>query len=171
MITLCSILNNKIINEISLNDIDDKIRQYFKTIDFNDMNKTFDDNVIKIVILELEKRGFALSKSVGRGRYGMINLKKNLVIKIPHNLRGIMDNISENNTFNKYLKNKNDYIPLAHCKLFSFNKSGFNLLLMEYLKPYNNIKDLPEWVRCVDCFQVGYDVKGNLKSFDYAQEI
>lgn len=96
---------------------------------------------------------------IGRGRNRIAySISKNYIIKIPINQNGIDDNWYEATCFRKGNKN----YPYARCRM-----CGDFVLIMEKLDLKINKKYLPDWVKWVDCAQVGYDSRGILKIYDY----
>jgi hypothetical protein len=87
-------------------------------------------------------------------------ISKRCVIKFPINDRGERANDWEGSVSADHLA-RGRYITI----------DGFVCVIQEKLnvdiwngKTY---KDFPEWVGSIDCGQVGYDSKGNLKAFDF----
>lgn len=94
---------------------------------------------------------------IGRGRNRIAySISKNYIIKIPINQNGIDDNWYEATCFRKGNKN----YPYARCRMF-----GDFILVMEKLNL--NVIALPEWAKYIDCAQIGYDLRGKLKVYDY----
>lgn len=110
----------------------------------------------KIINL-LESRGF---EHVGEGRHRIGFRRRNIVIKVPKT------GIAEFQNFNE-AKLSYDNDNFARCK--SIELYGVVCCVMEYLIPIDeNAVDLPDWVNWVDCKQVGFSRKGNLKAYDFA---
>lgn len=97
----------------------------------------------------------------GRNRATFIS--KNFVIKFPLNDDGEMNNFTEAN-----------YHSVQTAKGKSFTIDGFTCLIQEKIKTLEYPIDFnlyPEWTRSIDSGQVGYDSKGNLKSYDFAEDV
>ena len=98
--------------------------------------------------------------SIGRGRNRIaFSIGKNYIAKIPLNEEGFYDNYFERCSFKN---RRNPQYPYARCRM-----CGDFVLIMEKLDLKVNKKDLPDWVKWVDCAQVGYDSRGILKIYDY----
>lgn len=102
------------------------------------------------------------SNYLGSGRHRKVFLSRSgkYVIKVPHNDGGFRANQEE---YDLYCNQAKSSIPLAKCRL---HKS--DILLMEFVKSASWRPDLPEWVRSVDCQQVGYTRTGKLVAYDYS---
>lgn len=108
---------------------------------------------------------FALEKKYGKpscGRNRACFYSKDRVIKFPLNNHGFGDNDWEGSVSGEeYAKGR--------CVLID----GFICLVQERLKPWQDCgikyKDLPDWTGFIDCAQVGYDNKGNLKAYDFGR--
>jgi len=103
-----------------------------------------------------------LEKKYGQpscGRNRATFLSKHCVIKFPLNYAGIRDNSieskSQTDTYASYAKGRKIML------------GNFNCVIQEQLRMPANRKNLPTWVMSIDCCQVGYDVKGRLKAFDF----
>lgn len=90
-------------------------------------------------------------------------------MKVPRNEDGIADNHWEHSIRycgDPYNGKKG---RRARCRLIP----NTFLLVMEYVEPAwsEDIKaklgEIPAWVGAIDCGQVGFDRKGNLKAYDY----
>lgn len=102
----------------------------------------------------------------GRNRVAMISPDHRIVIKIPLNDMGILDNSRERRAFVLNIQ-KNGYVEMASCRIFIPDKeAGVPMLAMQYVKPIRYSSDLPRWVDCVDCAQVGYNRRGRLVAYD-----
>jgi hypothetical protein len=102
----------------------------------------------------------------GRSRRVYRHKKTNYVIKIPLDNYGADDNYIEASASKSFYKDKDldEYLPCARCRLFK----GIFLVMeyVEYVKnPYSN--EMPDWVGCVDCGQVGYTRNGDLVAYDF----
>lgn len=94
--------------------------------------------------------------SCGRNRAAFIS--KHCVIKFPLNFDGLTDNQYEtrvDHEVNYYAKGKQVLL------------GDFNCVVQEKLRMPKNHDNLPSWVNCIDCGQVGYDSKGMLKAYDF----
>lgn len=97
----------------------------------------------------------------GRNRATFIS--KKFVIKFPLNDDGEINNYAEAN-----------YVSDYTAKGKSFTIDGFTCLIQEKIKTLEYPIDFdlyPEWTRLIDSGQIGYNFKGNLKSYDFAEDI
>lgn len=89
-------------------------------------------------------------------------LSKNYVLKFPLNANGNRANDWEGSVSADHLA-RGRWLQIE----------GFICVMQERLVEldWNNTKytDLPDWVECIDCGQVGYDKQGNLKAFDFGR--
>lgn len=104
--------------------------------------------------LSYERLGF------GRNRQVFV-IDEDLVIKIPRNEEGVHDNYWEESV---YIRNKDDGI-YAKCEVI--HEDGIALLKMQRVKICSSTENLPDWVKFIDCQQVGYTNDGQLVAFDY----
>lgn len=98
---------------------------------------------------------------LGQGRTRKVFRRGNVVVKIPLNEKGFLDNAMEAGMYRKYGK-KGDIVPYARCRL---TRAGF--LVMEYVAPVARGFVAPDWAGFVDCCQVGHNSKGELLAYDY----
>lgn len=94
--------------------------------------------------------------------------KPTMVIKVPTNRNGIIDNIMEFKAWKKYGHGPTDLgIYLAPCRLLSNNA-----LMMPYVAAWNYGRDRfpPKWADQLDCYQCGL-YRGRIVAFDYALNI
>lgn len=100
---------------------------------------------------------------VARTRVVFLDKDNNQVIKIPLTSEGEMSNYREA----KYSSSTEEtYIKVASCSMV---KDGeVEVLHMEHVviepNPYG--ENMPDWVKSVDCGQVGYNSKGELVAYD-----
>ena len=97
----------------------------------------------------------------GRNRATFIS--KNFVIKIPLNNEGEVNNSVEANFISD---------NTAKGRLLVLN--GFTCVIQEKITTLNDQVDFnlfPEWVKNIDSCQVGYDANGNIKAYDFAEDI
>ena len=123
----------------------------------------FDDEINKglnHVIDRFMEKGYTLHE--GRVRVVLIDPSKRMVIKIPLNMEGEIDNGREASHWKTNLKGDN-FIPVAACRLSEV--MGYNLLIMQYIEEIP-INELPEWAGYVDCSQVGKNRAGKFKAYD-----
>lgn len=92
--------------------------------------------------------------SVGRNR--AVFISKFCVLKVPINDNGIADNDWEGSMRSP---------TTAKGRWLQIN--GLICCMQERLTIHTGDGELPEWTNSVDCCQVGYDAKGNLKAFDF----
>lgn len=103
-------------------------------------------------------------KSFGsfRNVYG----RGNVVIKIPRNPDGLLDNIAEAKAWRKYRKNPTDIgLYLAPCRLLHNN-----CLMMVRVNLGMYYSKKPEWSHLIDCNQVG-ERNGQVVAYDYALDL
>ncbi len=94
----------------------------------------------------------------GRHRSGFLTKSGKYVIKFPMGAVGDWANEGEAWDYSK------DKTNLARCRCIEV--SGHILLIMEFVqKPGTEV--LPEWVKFVDCQQVGYTRSGRLVAYDW----
>lgn len=107
-------------------------------------------------------------RRLNRGSFREVYRRKNVVIKIPINVNGVIDNMMEAKAY-RFYKNKPTSlgIVLAPARLLSNY-----CLMMPYVD--QNLSDLegpiPEWVEMVDADQVGI-FKKRLVAYDYALDL
>lgn len=111
---------------------------------------------------ELSLSGF---KRISSGSFRSAYRRKNVIIKIPFSVDGVIDNMMEAKAYKLY-KNKPTSLGifLAPCRLLS------NYALM---MPFVNRSwkvDQPDWVDMVEGAQVGH-YKDKLVAFDYALDL
>lgn len=104
-------------------------------------------------------------KYLGSGRHRDVYLLpsgKN-VIKVPSSRDGVASNHREARI--RYEKDPwtDKEKVYARCRIIP----GTNFLVMEYIDPVISCNNLPKWTNCIDCGQVGYNRKGELKAYDY----
>jgi hypothetical protein len=92
--------------------------------------------------------------AAGSGRAAYVNDTKTIVAKVSLDSFGVFQSINESNLYKSGDKSR-----LARCM-----RVNENILLMEYLAPV--FGPLPAWCLEYDN-QVGVDMKGNLKAYDY----
>lgn len=96
------------------------------------------------------------------GRNRATFLSHHFVIKFPLNKKGIADNIFEGT---RYSRKK------YYAKGRIININGFKCVIQERLKmpklSERVASEWPSWVSKIDCGQVGFDRKGNLKAYDF----
>jgi hypothetical protein len=108
-------------------------------------------------------------KYIGSGRNRDVYLLPGgkYVLKVPRNDKGKFDNWEEH-CF-RYLGDPYEGKKgrRAKCRMIP----GTDLLVMEYLTSFweRGIEGshLPKWVDCVDCMQVGYNINGKLRMYDW----
>lgn len=108
------------------------------------------------------------TKSLLIERYGQpleqgrrtIFISKNIVVKMPFNIRGLIDNFSE-----ARLYSAKDDPNLARCKLCLVNQMP--VLAMEKIDTDPNHPNSPDWVSVLDRRQAGLNKWGQWKAYDY----
>lgn len=109
---------------------------------------------------------FAGFKILNQGSFREVYRRDKIVIKVPMNVDGVVDNRMEARAYKHYGNKPTSLgIHLAPCRLL---KNG--CLLMPYVKPLPFNKSLPEWVEMVEGDQVGA-YKGRVVAFDYALDL
>lgn len=105
-----------------------------------------------------------LTEKYGKSRIGTTRscfFSKHFVLKFPINDRGEFCNDWEGSVSADYLA-KGRWLEIE----------GFICVMQERLVEADwkdkTYADFPDWVGSIDCGQVGYDSKGNLKAFDFA---
>ena len=81
------------------------------------------------------------------------------VIKFPLKFDGIHDNSIESKKYS------DGYASYAKGRKIMLG--DFNCVVQEKLTMPEKLHGLPTWVMSIDCCQVGYDVKGRLKAYDF----
>jgi hypothetical protein len=123
---------------------------------FNNNQK---DSNASIVLKKLIKK-YGIPEC-GRNRATFIS--KNYVIKFPLNEDGENNNLSESN-FKSKITAKSKFL----------NISGFYCTIQERLKNLEypvDFEKLPQWTKKIDSGQVGFDKNGNIKAYDFAEDI
>lgn len=125
------------------------------SVNFCDWDDSTINDRAKIVLNRLmAKYG---EPSCGKNRATFIG--KNFVIKFPRSDSGINDNCIESS-----------YSDDTTAKSRGFILDGFLCVVQERLvmPTKEQRKSMPSWVDFIDCGQVGFDRKGNLKAYDFA---
>lgn len=110
-------------------------------------------------------------KYLGSGRHREVwRLPSGNVLKMPRGLDGKWANEREAKSWiDRDEIHERDLWKLARCRLIP----GTSILVMEYIRRYYDCgleyHDLPKWAQHIDCAQVGYNRKGELVAFDYAE--
>jgi hypothetical protein len=115
--------------------------------------------------MHLLSRGF---NNVGAGSFRSCFARGKIVIKVPENYDGIVDNKVEAAAYRKYKNGPTSLgIMMAPCRLLS---NG--CLMMAYVHPckMNPYDDHPQWVKKVEGWQCGY-YKGKIVAYDFALSI
>lgn len=108
--------------------------------------------------------------SSGRNRDVYFLPGKKYIVKIPRNEDGMWDNATEHD----WRHAKDAWSQTFRCNANCRMVPGSYLLVMEYVRPVDSDEiramfgEVPDWVGCVDCGQVGLNRKGELKAYDYA---
>lgn len=109
---------------------------------------------------------------LGEGRNRQVWRRGNYVIKFPLNTYGVDDNCHEASTYQESLR-RPMYCKYARCRLVL--PLG-TVLVMEYARyvgpksdetGYITLPDCPEWAYSIDCWQVGYNRRGEIVAYDY----
>jgi hypothetical protein len=113
-----------------------------------------------------EELFFAGFKALKTGSFREVYRRNKVVIKIPLNLDGVIDNRMEARAYKLYGNKPTSLgIYLAPCRLLD---NG--CLMMPYVSPIKWNTQLPEWVEMVEGDQVGFYRK-RLVAFDYALDL
>lgn len=112
----------------------------------------------------LKDRGFDY---VGSGMFRAVYMRGGVVIKVPHNKDGYIDNRTEAAAWKKYRNKPTSFgVYVAPCRLLSDG-----CLMMVSVDSENvDYGSLPAWARQIDCSQVGM-YKGNLVAYDFALDV
>lgn len=117
---------------------------------------------------ELKNKGFCF---LGRGSFRSVFDRKNVVIKVPNNLDGLLDNIMEARAYRQY-KNRptRTVIQLAACRLLPNGCLMMVLVDRGFRDSGIDIKSHREWIEQIDSEQVGVRA-GRLVAYDYAIDL
>lgn len=113
----------------------------------------------------------ALSVAGGRNRNTFL-MPGNYVVKLPKSWEGYGDNDWEGSISNAE-ENLNSPYHVQYPKTRLLYVEDIPILFMEKVKPIYEkelidlFEEIPDWVHCVDCGQVGITKKGRLVAFDY----
>lgn len=111
----------------------------------------------------LKTKGFS---KVANGSFRVVYRRKNVVVKVPRNVDGEIDNMVEARAWQKYKsKPTDDNIPLAPCRLLP---NG--CLMMVSIDLVSLAYSRPDWVSKIEGWQVG-KYRGRLVAYDYALSI
>jgi len=94
-----------------------------------------------------------------KARHKAIFTSKFIVIKVPLNERGLIDVFHE-----AHLYSKKDDKNLAPSKIVLINELPVLFMQKMDTGPHDN---LPDWAQNVDAKQVGLNIKGQFKAYDY----
>lgn len=100
---------------------------------------------------------------VGRNR--VVFLFPHYVVKLPRNADGYADNDWEGSVSHLENSNPKEDIQYARTRLVYYH--GIPILFMERVEQVCCGEALPEWVKSVDCCQVGWTQKGEIVAYDY----
>ncbi len=135
-------------------EISDKIR--FENIEETLLSA---DKLIKDILPTIKLKDKYGSSMDGKNRY--VCISRSIVLKVPKNVYGVIDNLHEARLF----KTEND-THLARCKIKLIN--GLPVLIMQKLTLVSNeTHTFPDWAQCVESKQVGLDKYGRWKAYDY----
>lgn len=111
----------------------------------------------------LDKLGF---EYLSFGSFRSTYIRNRVVIKVPRNQDGIVDNIMEALAWKKYKSKPTDLgIHLAPCRLLPNN-----CLMMAAVDTEMDYDDKPAWAQLIDCKQVGR-YRDKVVAFDFALDI
>lgn len=133
--------------------------------DIDDYHKIDIDDVAvyRDIINKLKSIGFVY---VGHGMFRTVYMRGNVVVKIPHDISGQIDNRTEARAWKIYRDKATSLgIFLAPCRLMS---NG--CLMMVTVDTNVGKMNLPYWTNIVDSYQVGI-YKNRVVAYDYALDI
>lgn len=122
------------------------------------------DYVFRSFVEQLESKGFYY---LGSGSFRKTWARKNVVVKIPSNLDGVVDNRVEASVWRRYRNQPNSFgYHFAPCRLLP------NGCLMMVKVEWRDMRDedRAEWIRFIDSNQVG-KYKGRVVAYDYALDV
>jgi hypothetical protein len=131
---------------------------------FDSVNPEY-EKILKDHAMEIIKYFLNKNYPYSTGNYRMTFIGDKYVFKVPKNDKGIWDNMREA----KYYQHdrKNDFAPIAPCRIFYFNKEiGLPILVMEKVKPHTSGDEYPRWSGQIDSRQIGTTRKGNVVAYD-----
>lgn len=132
--------------------------------DDEEVGGSLDQEVYDAMTDEVKNAGFSY---VGAGMFRTVYIRDKVVIKVPHNQDGFIDNRTEAAAWRKFRNNPTPFgVHLAPCRLLP---NGC-LMMMAVDTDYGEFSDLPGWARSVDCSQVGF-YKERLVAYDYALDV
>jgi hypothetical protein len=105
----------------------------------------------------IAKFGAAIGSGRNREGYGSTSA----IFKLPITVDGMYENAWERTRFVRG-PDKN----LARCRLLHLE--DVPVLAMVLLDTDHTNKNLPDWADFIDCRQVGFDRRGNVRAYDYA---
>lgn len=123
-----------------------------------------DDTDLKYAsfVERLEKAGF---EHAGYGSFRQTFIRGNVVVKVPRNPDGIIDNMMEAKAWRKYRNKPTDQgIYLAPCRLLP--NGALMMVAIEHLA----YDDKPHWSSHIDCNQVG-KYKDRFVAYDFALDL
>lgn len=109
---------------------------------------------------------YRYGKPVGAGRHRVGFKKGNVIVKVPKNDMGMIDNEKEYRLYRQGQKKPKKYLPMAKNKILYIQ--GVPILYIEKLDISDRLEKYPRWAEQIDSLQVGKDKKGKWKAFDYA---
>ena len=113
---------------------------------------------------KLKDSGFTY---VGSGMFRAVYMRGGVVVKVPHNKDGYIDNRTEAAAWRKYRNKPTSFgAYIAPCRLLA-NGCLMMVSVDECAIDYHK---LPAWAKKIDCSQVGM-YKGNLVAYDFALDV
>ncbi len=104
-------------------------------------------------------------KPAGWGSFRRTYIRGNVVIKVPRNPDGVIDNLMEAKAWRKYRSEPTDQgIYLAPCRLLP--NGALMMVAIEHLA----YDDKPHWSSTIDCNQVGR-YKDRVVAYDFALDL
>lgn len=142
--------------------------------DNNEFIKYIEDEFGVGRVLDLHK---SMTGKYGTPKFGTgraTYLSKYCVFKVPVSVDGFRLNDLEGSTISIGEPNKIGYIPIARSRLILIKDVPIVAMEKVIEADINDIKDkigkVPDFVSSVDMGQVGFNKKGNLVAFDYADQ-
>lgn len=105
---------------------------------------------------------YGVAKNCGRNRVAFEG--KKVVIKLPRNMAGILDNEREARRYQKAPEKD----KLARARLAVVSDIPLIVMIkLDTLRSLEKAATLPKWADFFDCGQVGLDPKGCYRAYDY----
>lgn len=137
--------------------------------------RNIDNAAVDKVLAWLERFETTNAKVLTFGRHRLVYQLRNCVLKFAHNIEGVQANCDE-----VKLSRKRKYLhyPVARCKSILTVGDCVIALIMECVDEksfkkklrdmYYNIPPELDWIKDIDCRQVGYTRSGKVVAYDYS---